>query len=65
MKNVLYAFGKALVTIALFYLLFRKVDFHEFAETLRNARISLLLLGCAILWVGHYMCIFRWRMLRP
>ncbi len=66
MKNVLVALIKALITAVLFYLLFRKVDFNEFGSTLRNARIGLLLLGFGILWIGHYMCIFRWRMLmRP
>ncbi len=66
MKNVLFALIKAFVTAVLFYLLFRKVDLNEFAETLRNAQINLLLLGFAILWVGHYTCIYRWRMLmRP
>ncbi len=66
MKNVLFALAKALVTAVLFYLLFRKVNLVEFAETLRNARMDLLLLGFAILWVGHYTCIYRWRMLmRP
>lgn len=66
MKSVLFAVAKALVTAVLFYLLFRKVDFNEFAATLRNARFDLLLLGFAILWVAHYICIYRWRMLmRP
>jgi len=66
MKNVLVALIKALVTGFLFYLVFRKVDFNDFGATLRNARVSLLLLGFGVLWIGHYMCIFRWRMLmRP
>ncbi len=66
MKNTLFAAAKALVTAVLFYLLFRKVDLHEFADTVRNARLDLLLLGFGILWIGHYTCIYRWRMLmRP
>ncbi len=66
MKNVLFALIKALVTAVLLYLLFRKVDLNDFVETLRNARLDLLLLGFGILWIGHYMCIYRWRMLmRP
>lgn len=66
MKNALIALIKALVTGVLFYLVFRKVDFSEFGATLKNARIDLLLLGFGVLWLGHYMCIFRWRMLmRP
>ena len=49
MKNVLAALLKTMVTVALFYLLFRKVDFHEFWATLRTARFNLLLLGFAVL----------------
>ena len=66
MKNVLAALLKTMVTVALFYLLFRKVDFHDFWATLRTARFNLLLLGFAVLCVGHYVCLFRWRLLmRP
>ncbi len=66
MKNVLFGIAKALVTVVLFYLLFRKVNLNEFGETLRNARLDLLLLGFGVLWIGHYTCIYRWRMLmRP
>jgi uncharacterized protein (TIRG00374 family) len=66
MKNVLAAVLKTLVTAVLFYFLFRKVNFSEFGETLRNARLNYLLAGFVLLWLGHYMCIFRWRMLmRP
>ena len=66
MKNVVFAVLKTLVTAVLFYFLFRKVDFNEFGATLRNARLDYLLAGFAFLWLGHYMCIFRWRMLmRP
>ncbi len=66
MKNTLVAFSKACVTALFFYLVFRKVDFHEFGDTLRRARVDILAFGFLILWLGHYMCIFRWRMLmRP
>ncbi len=66
MKSVIFGLMKALVTAFLFYLLFRKVDLNDFAETLRNARLDLLLLGFGILWIGHYTCVYRWRMLmRP
>jgi uncharacterized protein (TIRG00374 family) len=66
MKRRLFAVTKTAVTVLLFYLLSRKIDFHEFAGILRNARIPLLLTAFAILWIGHYICIFRWRMLmRP
>src|SRR6266508_4426751 len=66
MKNLLAALLKAVVTLALFYWLFRKVDFREFWATVRTARFNLLLLGFAVLCLGHYICLFRWRLLmRP
>jgi len=66
MKNLIIALSKAAVTALLFYLLFRRVDFHEFAGVLRNAQLHILLLAFMILWIGHYLCIIRWRMLmRP
>lgn len=66
MKRIVAFLVKISATAFLFYLLFRKVDFQQFSATLRHARMGLLLLAFLILWVGHYICIFRWRMLmRP
>ncbi len=66
MKNTLVAVLKTVVTALLFYLLFRKVDLPEFAATLKHARYDILVFSFCLLWIGHYMCIFRWRMLmRP
>jgi glycosyltransferase 2 family protein len=66
MKSKLSALGKTAVTVFLFYLIFRKVDFLEFLATLHNAQIDVLLFAFLILWLGHYICIFRWRLLmRP
>lgn len=66
MKNTLVAVLKTVVTALLFYLLFRKVDLPEFAATLKHARYDILVFSFCVLWIGHYMCIFRWRMLmRP
>jgi len=66
MKNAAMAILKTAVTVLLFAYLFRRVDFHQFRLTLKNARIDVLLMGFLIMWIGHYMCIFRWRMLmRP
>jgi len=66
MKSALGAVLKAAVTVALFFLLFRKVNFHEFWTTLGQARMDLLVLSFLIYWIGHYICIYRWRMLmRP
>jgi glycosyltransferase 2 family protein len=66
MKLKLSALCKTAVTLILFYLIFRKVDFHDFFKTLSNARIDVLIFAFLILWLGHYICIFRWRLLmRP
>lgn len=66
MKNIIIALSKAAVTALLFYLLFRRVAFHQFADTLRNAQWNILFFAFIVLWIGHYICIVRWRMLmRP
>jgi len=66
MKGTITALVKTGITALLFYLLFRKVDFQHFGAVLRGARMHILLAAFAVLWVGHYICIFRWRMLmRP
>src|SRR5512136_31947 len=66
MKATLSALLKTGVTILLFYLLFRKVDFRQFGETLSHARLGLILGSFGILWIAHFICIIRWRkLLRP
>jgi uncharacterized protein (TIRG00374 family) len=66
MKGKLSVLIKTAVTVLLFYLLFKRIDFHDFGEALKNARLGFLLTSFAILWLAHYICIFRWRMLmRP
>ncbi len=66
MKGKIAALAKAGVSVLLFYLLFRKYDFQEFGATVRNAELGFLVAAFLILWIGHYICIFRWRMLmRP
>ncbi len=66
MKGTIVGLAKTAVTAFLFFLLFRKVDFQEFADIVRNARLNILALGFLVMWIGHYICIFRWRMLmRP
>lgn len=66
MKNLLVAAIKSAVTALLLYALFRKVDLHQFWATVRNARIGPLVLAFLLLWIGHGICIFRWRILmRP
>jgi uncharacterized protein (TIRG00374 family) len=66
MKGKIITVVKVTVTALLFVYIFQKIDFHQFGATLRNARLNILVLAFLVLWIGHYMCIFRWRMLmRP
>jgi glycosyltransferase 2 family protein len=66
MKSKLFIAAKLVITALLFVYLFWKIDFHEFGATLRNARLGILLGAFLVLWIGHYICIYRWRMLmRP
>lgn len=66
MKTKIFAIIKVSVTALLFLYIFEKIDFRQFGTTLRHARLDVLLVGFLVLWIGHYMCIYRWRMLmRP
>jgi uncharacterized protein (TIRG00374 family) len=66
MKAKLFAFAKIAVTALLFWYIFNSIDFQQFGATIRNARIDILILGFMVIWIAHYICIFRWRMLmRP
>jgi glycosyltransferase 2 family protein len=66
MKTKVFAIIKVAVTVLLFVYIFRKIDFQQFGATLRNARLDILAVAFLVLWIGHYICIYRWRMLmRP
>jgi glycosyltransferase 2 family protein len=66
MRNKIFALAKLTITALLFLYIFNKIDFRQFGATLRNAQIDILIIGFLILWLGHYICIYRWRMLmRP
>jgi glycosyltransferase 2 family protein len=66
MKNKLFAFFKIAVTALLLFFVFHKIDFEQFSLTMRNARWELFALAVLVLLLGHYVCIFRWRLLmRP
>ncbi|MBP1624311.1 MAG: rane protein of unknown function [Acidobacteria bacterium] len=66
MKGKIITLAKLTVTVALFLYIFQKIDFHQFGSILRNARPGILAVAFAVLWIGHYICIYRWRMLmRP
>jgi len=66
MRNRLLALLKISVTVTLFLYIFNKIDFHQFGVTLINASIPTLFLAFLLLWVAHFICIYRWRLLmRP
>jgi uncharacterized protein (TIRG00374 family) len=66
MKAKVFTCAKIAITVLLFRYIFRNIDFHEFGATLKNARIGILILGFCVVWLGHYVCVYRWRMLmRP
>lgn len=66
MKAKLLAFAKIAVTVLLFFYIFKDMDFHQFGATLKNARPGVLIFAFIVIWIGHYICIYRWRMLmRP
>jgi glycosyltransferase 2 family protein len=50
---------KALVTLALFYLIFRNVDFDEVIDTVREARWPLLVLQCVFYPLGLFIVSLR------
>jgi uncharacterized protein (TIRG00374 family) len=66
MKSKAFTIIKIAVTIVLFGIVFRNIDFKNFGAILKNARPELLLAAFVVLCLGHFICIFRWRMLmRP
>lgn len=66
MKAKIITLAKLTVTTLLFFYLFRHIDFQQFGATLKNARLDIIALGFVVIWIGHYICIYRWRMLmRP
>jgi glycosyltransferase 2 family protein len=66
MKSRIIGFIKLAITALLFLYLFQKIDFHQFREAWRNARLDILGLAVLVLFGGHFICIYRWRMLmRP
>ncbi len=66
MKSKLTLLAKAIVTVLLFFFIFQEIDFHQFASSLSNARLDMVVIGFLTLWIGHYLCVIRWGMLmRP
>jgi uncharacterized protein (TIRG00374 family) len=66
MKTKAIIFLKVAITALLFYFIFRNIDFKNFGTILKNARLEILIAAFIVFWMGHFVCIFRWRMLmRP
>ncbi len=66
MRSRIFTLIKVTITALLFVYIFRKIDFHQFGATLRNARLDILIGAFLVLWIAHFICIYRWRILmRP
>jgi len=63
MKSRIITLIKIIVTATLFYFIFRNINFKSFGETLQNARLGILTAAYVVLWMGHFVCVFRWQML--
>jgi uncharacterized protein (TIRG00374 family) len=66
MKKKTLTAAKLIFAALLYYFIFRKMNLRDFGARLWSASLGLLLLSFVLLWIGHYICIFRWRLLmRP
>ena len=66
MKSFIITLSKLLITALFFAYIFNKVDLRQFADTMRGARIGLLVAALLTIWLGHFLCVLRWRVLiRP
>jgi glycosyltransferase 2 family protein len=68
MKHKVFLAIKLAITVLIFVFIFSnpKMNLRQFIITLSNARINILIAGFLVLWLGHYICIYRWRILmRP
>jgi glycosyltransferase 2 family protein len=66
MKTKLIPLIKLFITSLFFFYIFRKTDLNQFLSIMHNARLSFIGAGFLILWVAHFICIYRWRfLLRP
>ena len=63
MKHRVITLSKIVITIVLFYFIFKNIDFKIFGQTLQNARPGILAAAYIVFWLGHFVCVFRWRML--
>jgi glycosyltransferase 2 family protein len=66
MKSKLVMLVKLIITCLFFSYIFKKIDWGQFTAIMQNARLDLIFMGFFVLWVGHFICIYRWRLLmRP
>lgn len=66
MKSKVIALIKLAITCLFFLYIFNKIDWSQFVSILHNARLDMIFIGFLVLWVGHFICIYRWRLLmRP
>jgi len=66
MKSAIIALTKLCITGFFFIYIFGKVDFHQFSDTMRGARVEYLAGALLTIWLGHFICVLRWRILmRP
>ena len=63
MKTKVLPLIKIAITALLFYYIFQNINFETFGATLRNTNLGILLLAFVLMWIAHYTCIFRWRLL--
>jgi len=62
----LVTLAKLFVTGLFFFYIFGKIDLRQFADIMRGARIGLLACALPTIWLGHFVCVLRWRILmRP
>jgi len=66
MKSRIFVLVKLAVTTLMFVYLLRKIEFRQFSAILRNAQLGILMAGFLVIWIAHFIVIFRWRLLmRP
>jgi len=66
MKSILVTIAKLLITAVFFVYIFRKVDLRQFADAMRGVHIGYLACAFLMLWLCHFVCVLRWRVLmRP
>jgi len=62
-KSVIATLSKFIITALFFVYIFGKADLHQFADTMRGARIGLLGGAILVICFCHFLCVLRWRIL--